>query len=57
MMRKKRREQAEDGSDGGEGAKKKRVMAVNTMIQNFGGDGLSHYSVWFELHQADFFMV
>ena len=28
-----------------------------TMIQNFGGDGLSHYGVWFELHQADFFMV
>ena len=28
-----------------------------TMIQNFGGDGLSHYSVWFEQHQADIFMV
>ena len=25
-----------------------------TMIQNFGRDGLSHYGVWFELHQADF---
>ena len=23
------------------------------MIHNFGGDGLSHYAVWFELHQAD----
>ena len=27
---------------------------VNTMIQNFGGNGLSYYGVWFELHQADF---
>ena len=27
---------------------------VLTMIQNFGGDGLSHNGVWFELHQADF---
>ena len=24
------------------------------MIQNFGGDGFSHYGIWFELHQADF---
>ena len=27
-----------------------RVIGMYTMMQNFGGDGLSHYGVWFELH-------
>ena len=30
-----------------------QIRYPTTMIQNFGGNGLSYYGVWFELPQAD----
>ena len=42
---------------GNQGVPGDQGTPVCTMIQNFGGDGLSHYGVWFEPHQADFIMV